>query len=65
MEFDTKYMNSNVNDYDGEQKFDDEHNGHESANKEMNDQRDANRAQEDVDNFMKDSNNHDGTLGSN
>ena len=65
MEFDTKYMNSNVNDYDGEQEFDYEHNGHESANKEMDDQRDANRAQEDVDNFMEDSNNRDGTLDSN
>jgi len=59
MEFDTKYMNSNVNDYDGEQEFDYEHNGHESANKEMDDQRDANRAQEDVDNIMEDSNNRD------
>ena len=46
MEFDTKYMNSNVNDYDGEQEFDYEHNGHESANKEMDDQKHQQRNME-------------------
>ena len=65
MEFDTNHMNSNVNDYDEEREFDYENDGHESVNEEKDDQRDANKAPEDVRKFMRDSNSRDATLGNN
>ena len=58
-------MNSNVNDYDEEREFDYENNGQESVNEEKDNQRDANKAPEDVETFMGDSNNRDATLGNN
>ena len=65
MEFDTNHINSNVNDYDEERKFDYENNGQESVNEEKDNQRDVNEAPEDVEKFMRDSNNRDATLGNN
>ena len=56
-------MNSNINDYDEEREFDYENDGHESVNEEKDNQRDANKAPEDVKKFMRDSNNSDATLG--
>ena len=65
MEFDTNHINSNVNDYDEEREFDYENNGHESVNEEKDNQRDVNKAPEDVEKFIGGSNNRDATLGNN
>ena len=65
MEFDTNHMNYNMHEFDEEQEFDYENDGHESVNEEKDNQRDGNKAPEDVETFIGDSNNRDATLGNN